>query len=194
MDEALREELIAMRAEDLRVREELLNSGELGGGYAPRMEAVHRRNAARLREIIAKHGWPDRDLVGADGTLAAWFIAQHAIGEPDFQRHVLTLVQEKVRQGKVPAAQEAYLSDRVAMHEGRPQRYGTQFLPCADGQYRRWKTEDPEHLNNRRAAVGLPPLGEDPPETEPTPQTLAEYSEWLREYEGWLRKVGWRQF
>ena len=55
MDEALREELIAMRAEDLRVREELLNSGELGGGYAPRMEAIHRRNAARLREIIAEY-------------------------------------------------------------------------------------------------------------------------------------------
>ena len=137
MDEALREELIAMRAEDLRVRDELLQSGELDQGYAPRMEAVHRKNAARLREIITEHGWPDRDLVGTDGTLAAWFIAQHAIGEPDFQRQALTLVQAKVKQGKVPAAQEAYLFDRIAMYEGRPQRYGTQSLPCADGQYRR---------------------------------------------------------
>jgi len=34
MDETLREGLIAMRAEDLRVREELLQSGELGRGYA----------------------------------------------------------------------------------------------------------------------------------------------------------------
>jgi hypothetical protein len=78
-----------MRAEDLRVREELSQSGELGQGYAPRMEAVHRRNASRLQEIVAEHGWPDRELVGADGTLAAWFIAQHAIGQPDFQRQVL---------------------------------------------------------------------------------------------------------
>src|SRR5579862_2134209 len=99
-DELLRQELIAMRAEDLRTREELLLSGELGRGYSPRMEAVQRRNARRLRQIIADHGWPDADLVGADGTLAAWFIAQHAIGEPDFQREVLTLVEEKVRQGK----------------------------------------------------------------------------------------------
>lgn len=31
MDETLREELIAMRAEDLRVREELIKSGEMDG-------------------------------------------------------------------------------------------------------------------------------------------------------------------
>jgi len=156
-----------MRAEDLRVREELLQSGELGQGYAPRMEAVHRKNASRLRQIIRQHGWPDHDLVGTDGTLAAWFIAQHAIGEPDFQREVLTLIHEKVRQGKIPAAQEAYLWDRIATYEGRPQRYGTQSLPCADGQYRRWKTEDPDHLNARLATLGMLPLEDDPAETEP---------------------------
>jgi hypothetical protein len=93
------------------------------------MEAVHRQNAARLKQIIAEHGWPDRELVGDDGTLAAWFIAQHAIGEPDFQRLALRLVRVKVKES----------------------------LPCPDGQYRRWQTEDPEHLNKRRAAIGLPP-------------------------------------
>lgn len=131
-----------MRAEDLRVRQELLESGELGEGYSPRMEAVHRRNARRLQEIIAEHGWPDTELVGPDGTLAGWFIAQHAIGEPEFQRSALTLIRDKVKQSRVPPAQEAFLSDRVAMYEGRPQRYGTQSLPCPDGQYRRWTTEE----------------------------------------------------
>lgn len=193
MDETLREELIAMRAEDLRVREELIKSAEMDGrGYVPRMEAVHRANASRLREIIAEHGWPDRELVGVDGTLAAWFIAQHSIAEPEFQREALRLVQEKVKQGKVPAAQEAFLFDRIAMYEGRPQRYGTQSLPCPDGQYRRWNTDDPEHLNERRAAVGLPAVEDDPAETEPTPEARAEYLDWLRGYEEWLRKAGWR--
>lgn len=64
------------------------------------MEAVHRKNASRLKEIIAAHGWPDHDLVGADGTLAAWFIAQHAIGEPDFQRQTLAVVREKAKQAR----------------------------------------------------------------------------------------------
>jgi hypothetical protein len=193
MDESLRLELIAMRAEDLRVREELLESGELGKGYAPRMEAVHRENARRLARIIDEHGWPDEDLAGEDGTSAAWFIAQHAIGDPDFQRWALALIQEKVRQKKGPAAREAYLWDRIAMYEGRPQRYGTQSLPCADGQYSRWRTEDPPRLNERRAAMALPAVAEEPVEGEPAPQALAEYTEWLRGYEEWLVKSGWRK-
>ena len=192
LNEGLRDELVAMRAEDLRVREELLRSGELGEGYAPAMEAVHRKNAARLREIIAEHGWPDTEVAGPEGTLSAWFIAQHSIGEPDFQREALRLVKEKVRLGKVPAAQEAYLSDRIAMYEGRPQNYGTQSVPWPDGEYRRWTVEDPDHLNQRRAAVGMPPAPEDAPQKEPTPETLAEYEEWRRGYEEWLRKAGWR--
>ncbi len=190
--QALRDELVAMRAEDLRVRQELMDSGELGGAYVPRMEAVHRANAARLREIIDVHGWPDAELVGDDGTLAAWFIAQHSIGEPDFQRRALALVRDKVREGRVPAAQEAYLFDRIAMQEGRPQRYGTQSVPCPDGQYRRWTTEDPDRLNDRRAGMGLPPVAADPPEIEPTAATLSQFEEWSRGYEEWLKRAGWK--
>jgi hypothetical protein len=192
MNESLREQLLAMETADRRMRDELLRSGELGNGYAPAMEAVHRENASRLKEIIDTHGWPDCDLVGDDGTLAAWFIAQHAIGDPEFQRQALKLIQAKVRQGKVPAAQEAYLFDRIAMYEGRPQRYGTQSLPSPDGEYRRWKTEDPEQLNNRRAAAGLLPAQTELPETEPTTQTLADYRTWVQGYEEWLRRTGWR--
>jgi hypothetical protein len=107
-----------MRAEDLRVREELLQTGELGRGYAPRMEAVHRKNAQRLRAIIAEHGWPDTELAGPDGTLAAWFIAQHAIGEPDFQRYALTLIHDKVQRGEVPAAQELICSTGLRCTKG----------------------------------------------------------------------------
>jgi len=89
IDEELQRELLEMRAEDVRVRQELLESGRLGEGYVSQMEAVHIRNAARLRELIAVHGWPGEDLAGKDGAEAAWFIVQHAIGEPEFQREML---------------------------------------------------------------------------------------------------------
>lgn len=52
------------------------------------------------------------------------------------------------------------------------------------------KTGDPDQLNESRLAVGLPAEEDDPPETESTPQTLAEYREWLSGYEKWLRKAG----
>ena len=58
LDESLRRELLSLRADDLNLREELLAANELGGPYHPRMEAVHVKNAAHLRELIARHGWP----------------------------------------------------------------------------------------------------------------------------------------
>jgi hypothetical protein len=58
---------------------------------------------------------------------------------------------------------------------------------------RRSRTEDPEHLNERRAAMGLPAVDEDPLEKEPTPEARAEYEEWLEGYEKWLYSSGWRK-
>lgn len=125
-----------MRAEDVRVREELMESGELGGAYVPRMEAVHIHNAARLRELIAVHGWPREAIAAKDGAEAAWFIVQHAVGEPEFQREVLDLLHGCAATKQVPLWQAAYLEDRIAMHEGRPQRYGTQWVDESGGQQR----------------------------------------------------------
>jgi hypothetical protein len=53
------------------------------------MAALHRSNTTRLREIVAEHGWPGLALAGADGAEAAWFIAQHAVLDVDFQRQAL---------------------------------------------------------------------------------------------------------
>jgi hypothetical protein len=194
LDEALRQELLAMREEDLRVRQELEASGELGGPYVPRMEAVHMRNAARLRELISAHGWPSEDMAGEDGAKAAWFIAQHAVGEPDFQRQALLLLQQCAAMGCVPAWQAAYLEDRIAMHEGRPQRFGTQWMDDpSDGLTRPWRLAEPDRVNELRASAGLGPLH---PISEPGPPLPAEQRRQLEEtYEWWgkwLAGKGWR--
>src|SRR5262249_16441698 len=96
MNSKLRDELLAMEAQDRRVRSELLAKGILGEGYAPRMREVHERNTAQLKEIIAAHGWPGRSLVGEDGSQSAWFIVQHSIGDPPFQRSCATAIEQAV--------------------------------------------------------------------------------------------------
>jgi hypothetical protein len=53
-------ELLAMQAEDLRVGEKLGAWGELGEGYAPRIELVPIKKAARLRRPIEQHSWQER--------------------------------------------------------------------------------------------------------------------------------------
>jgi hypothetical protein len=127
MNKALREELLAMRDEDVHVRAELLKEGALGDGYNARMREVHERNIARLKEIIAACGWPGQSLVGDDGSHAAWLIAQHAIGDPSFQRACATAIEESIAKGQAPLAQLAFLVDRIRYFEGKPQIYGTQF-------------------------------------------------------------------
>lgn len=191
--ENLRQELLAMQAEDRSVRQELLESGQLGGPYVPRMEAVHRKNAARLRELIELYGWPAEDVAGKDGAEAAWLIAQHAVGEPAFQRQALALVRSCIVQMRVPAWHAAYLEDRVALHEGRPQRYGTQWVQDpTDGHYRPWSLVEIDHVNDLRAEVGLRPLQPIPergPALPPAEQEAIERNnQWWQE---WLLRQGW---
>lgn len=195
INEELRCELVAMRAEDLRVREELLASGALGGTYVPRMEDVHKKNAARLRELIKLHGWPTEEVAGKDGAEAAWLIAQHAVGEPEFQRRVLRLLQGNIGTGLVPAWQAAYLEDRIAMHEGRPQRYGTQWMDDPeDGRIRPWTLADPERVDELRAQVGLEPLRPIPERGPDLPRAKREeLVQTYRWWEQWLESKGWRR-
>jgi len=193
LNESLRLELLAMREEDLRVRQELLDSGELGGAYVPRMEAVHVKNAAHLRALIAAHGWPGEDIAGKDGAEAAWLIAQHAVGEPEFQRHVLSLIEASAAQGHTPRWHAAYLEDRIAMHEGRPQRFGSQWLDDPrDGRVRPWRLADPEHVNELRASAGFGPL---PPIPEPGPCISEEQRKQIEDskrwWQEWLASKGW---
>ena len=188
----LRMELLAMREEDLTVRERLLQAGQLEGGYHPEMEAVHTRNAARMREILSQHGWPTRTLVGVDGEEAAWMIAMHAIGDPDLLRKSLAVLENAVSAGEAPAWQFACLADRIAFFEGRPQRYGTQLDWDEEGYHSVYRLEDSEHVNEFRATVGLGPLeriGRDG-QTVKDPESLRRDRE---RYEAWARKVGWRK-
>jgi hypothetical protein len=195
-DEALRAELLAMAGEDQRVRAELAAEGTLFDGYHPRMAEVHRRHAHRLAAIMDRVGWPGRRLVGDDGAAAAWLVLQHAIGDPAVMRRGLALLQA-APPGDVDPAQVAMLEDRVRLHSGLPQRYGTQVDWNEHGELAPRSLDDPAGVDARRAAVGLPPLAvrlrelraEAAREGESPPRDPAAR---LREIEAWERRVGWR--
>lgn len=188
----LRRELLALASEDGRVRDELASDGSLFEGYHPRMEAVHRRNAARLTRVLDRYGWPGTSLVDPEAAEAAWLIAQHAIGEPDFQRRCLQLLEGAANLGDVPTWQPAMLEDRIRRFEGRPQLYGTQLEPDEEGQLKPYPIEDSEHVEERRRRVGLEPLSVRLSRAERVPLP-ADRVRFEGEYQAWLRRVGWRQ-
>ncbi len=194
---ALREELLAMEAEDLRVRAELLAQEALGDTYHPQMRQVHERNASRLKRIISEHGWPTRSLVGADGSHAAWRILQHAIGDPEFQRACVGPIEGAIANGEAPAAQLAFLVDRIRFFEGKPQVYGTQFHWDENGELSPWPIEDADRVDERRREAGLNLLSERTAEMreqakregEGPPRDAQDHKS---KYEAWLREAGWR--
>jgi hypothetical protein len=191
MDEPLRAELMQMDEYDQAVRAELAADGSLFAGYHPRMAAVHDANAARLRAIIATHGWPTERLVGVDGAKAAHRIAQHSINHPDFMRECRRLLDEASTNGEVPRSQFAYIDDRIRVFEGLQQRYGTQWRGGPKG-LEPYPIEDEAHVDERRATLGLPPLAE-LRISEPTePSWNAEDARRLENQElAWRKAVGW---
>lgn len=198
MNETLRDELLEMARRDQTVRAELVASGELFEvGYEPRMARVHERNARRLRRILESVGWPGADLVGPDGAEAAWLILQHAIAEPDLLRRALPLLQAAAREGKASPRHAALLEDRIRCFEGRPQRYGTQFDWDAEGKLSPGAVENPQRLDERRRAIGLPPLAEQMEEARTRAAAEgdgppADYEAYARARDEWAASVGWR--
>jgi len=195
--DSIRRELLAMSAEDLRVRAELAADGALFQGYHPRMRAVHDTHAARLAQIMADHSWPGEPQVGQDGAEAAWLIVQHAIAQPAVQRLGLAALEAAAARGEVPARYPAMLEDRIRTFEGRLQRYGTQFDWDRAGELSPLPIEDPAGVEKRRQAVGLGPLAA---EIQARRQEMQRSSErpppdWAarqQQIEQWLRTVGWR--
>jgi len=160
VDEDLRAELLARCEEDQRARKAVrMQPGphrEIPDDVKE-MLRIDAANTAWLAELTDRIGWPGRALVGEDGAHAAWLLAQHAAQER--QPAFLELLRAAVAAGEASATDLAYLEDRVRIFAGQPQLYGTQFLHDDQG-LRPEPIEDPEHLDQRRASVGLGPFAE----------------------------------
>jgi hypothetical protein len=191
MDESLANALLDMEARDRAVRSELTTAGSLGDAYHPRLEEVHRANGHRLRQIIAAFGWPGIALVGPKGAKAAWRIALHSHGEPDFMRQCRDAIRGASVAGDVPRWQFAIIDDRIHVYEGRAQKYGTQLRAGPHG-LEPHPIENHEQVNSMRDASGLPPLAQTLAAARAQPQPTAAARAVFEAAElDFRRQVGW---
>lgn len=130
------------------------------GALGRRMCETDGENTAWLKADIAAHGWYLISTHGEEAASAAWLMAQHADRDRAFQRHVLTLLEPLVAAGETSASNYAYLYDRVAVGENRPQRYGTQGRCVAKGVWEPDELEDPERVEALRDEVEIGSLAE----------------------------------
>ena len=196
MEPIWRDALLRAAEKDYETRARLVREGTLFDGYNSEMEAVHLENAVLLEQVFDAIGWPDRARLEDDGAAAAFIILQHAISRPDLQRRGLALMLDAIPRGDANMMDAAYLSDRIAVFEGRPQLYGTQF-DWFEGELSPAPIADPEDVERRRASVGLPPLAEvtayhranaAEEGAGPSPDIEARKAG----FETWARRVGWR--
>ena len=136
--------LLWMAKNDQHARHAVLND-------KPWDERIDHRNTRTMKQIIARYGWPGEKLVGQVGAEAAWLLIQHADHDRAFQKYCHKLLKEAVKQNDAQPKHLAYLTDRICVGDNLPQVYGTQWeYPIADQ----------EHVDERRAAVGLSSLAE----------------------------------
>ena len=157
--DAVKSELAWRVERDQELREQAVTAETVSLELVGRIERVDADNTAWLKDLVTRHGWPSRARVGEKGAGDAWLLAQHADQDVEFQEHCLALLRAAVELGQVDPKHVAYLSDRVATHRGRPQRYGTQFVE-KDGVLQPYELEDPAQVDKWRAEVGLGPLAE----------------------------------
>src|SRR5262249_32430063 len=162
----LRTELEKMMEEDQKFRTRLdevekkygPNSKELAALWKEQIE-IDNRLLKRLEEIIAQYGWPGRSLVGADASLAAFLIIQHA--DYEYQKKYFPLIKEAMKKGEIRPQDVALLEDRMLMREGKKQIYGSQLTRNdTTRKLELWPVEDEENLDKRRVSVGLESIAE----------------------------------
>jgi hypothetical protein len=130
----------------------------LVNAVSSRITRVDARNTARLREIIARWSWPKRSAIGDEAAEGLWLLAQHADADPELQRGALVAMEALLPMAEVKKPNLAFLRDRVARHEGGPQRYGTQGTCVGLGHWEPDPLADPTHVDEERRSMELPPL------------------------------------
>jgi 23S rRNA (guanosine2251-2'-O)-methyltransferase len=127
--------------------------------------AVNEANVGRFTTLIEESGaWPGLRTVGADGTDAAWMLAQHADRANDVRRSWLPLLAAAVHTGDADPRHLGTLTDRIAAVAGERQTYGTIVILAEDGEPEfPLPVADAARLEPRRAEIGLPPVAAEAP-------------------------------
>ena len=150
-DEALARELVDMGEEDQAER-----TGDPGLPPGTKLGPPQDyARTARLKEIVAEHGWPTVELVGVDAASAAWLVAQHADFDVVFQQEARDLLREAVQDGQADPTELAYLDDRVQVNLALPQTYGSQVRCQGGTPAPATPLVDPARVDDLRHEVGL---------------------------------------
>lgn len=174
-DDGLQDRLMQMEAAERALMEAALALPAAGNRRAA-VSQVRSQHVCELQSIVAGSGWPTADRVGERCSTYALHVL--LVSEDlAFQIRCRDLIREAVESRSCPALHQAYIEDTCAVALSVPQTYGTQINWRV---VRPFPIAEPADVDERRAAVGLPPLeqemaghlarlrGEEPPGSQST--------------------------
>jgi hypothetical protein len=161
-------ELATMRVADQSLRVHFAETGSASPRLSNAGALIDRTNTLRMKVLLKQCGWPITSKYGKDASADAWLLIQHADQDRPFQREALRFLEQAVQAGEARGGDLAYLSDRLAVSEGIPQLYGTQFKGVEDCKLILAPIDSREAVNARRRAI-------------PGMSTLEEYEKFANE-------------
>jgi hypothetical protein len=144
---ALRDQIERLFKTDQAVREK--NEFDMS-----KMERTDREHQPALEAMFAQYGVPTYRMVGPQAASNFVTMIQHQ--SPEFRLKLLPKLKANVEAGEADPGSYATVYDRSQTDAGKKQMYG-QNLIC-DSEHPKLLTgpiEDEEHVNQRRAAIGL---------------------------------------
>jgi hypothetical protein len=157
LDADLKNEIRSELAKMVRIDQKMRSIGFEDEENWRKVKVIDLQNTKKLKEIIAKIGWPTISKVGKTASHNSWLIAQHADRDKDFQKYCLALMKKEPAK-EIFLDDMAYLEDRLRVSDGKYQLYGTQFYINKKGDYGPRPIKDKRNLNKRRNSVGLSPM------------------------------------
>jgi hypothetical protein len=145
--------LSEMVEQDQEIRNKLMQLGESPELFQ-RMEQLSKEHVQTLKHILSDYEWITISEFDQKADRNAWLLVQHADNDVDFQKEILQKLERLYPLGETSSQNFAYLYDRVAHNENRPQRYGTQGH-IIEGQWEPHEIEDFINLESRRTSMGM---------------------------------------
>ncbi|QNK61489.1 hypothetical protein H7F33_13055 [Pedobacter sp. PAMC26386] len=121
---------------------------------ASQMNHMDSLNLVKVQTILAQYGWLSPSLIGQDGNSALFLVIQHADAKTRLK--YLPMIRLAVQNKAARASDLAAMEDRILTNQGKKQIYGASIsLNRETGKYSLDPLEDPGHVDERRAKVGL---------------------------------------
>ncbi|CAH1000566.1 hypothetical protein LEM8419_01700 [Neolewinella maritima] len=141
------------------ILQEVFDRDQAIRGGQPYDKRVDHQNLEVITSFLDHCGMPTLAEVNEVQLAAIWAVLQHSSNR--YRKRYLPLLEASARAGDLSWGTIATITDRIALDDGKPQRYGTQVVRDPNtGKWQLYELADPDSVDKLRQAIGLPPLEE----------------------------------